>query len=237
VTILGVADSFVTNINLTGEDARPLMTGEITHQVPIVAGNSNFAYGAGGDNAYYPQTTGDQLARESASVNMGRTPIWPGDEAYQWKTPDQSNGNPSEQVGFFDVIRSLTNVFTGLVGRVNSPTVQYSPMEAPTPSEVLVSQHSEEDIDDDFFDDKAVPLMTDVPISVRLAQVKQLVKSRFTPRSPSIYDGHPQYAPVEIRDSMSSQGPAYVHQDAILMPGEHVSENVGCNSRLCLWKK
>ena len=212
VTVLGAADSFVTNTNFTGEATQPL---------PIAAENSNFAYGAGIESAYYPQTT----------VDMG---VYPGEQSYQSKT--------TEQVGFFDVIRSLTNVFTGLVGRVNSPaTVEYSPMGTPAPieSEILLSQHSEEDTaDEDTFDDRVISSpVAEVPISVRLAKVKQLVKSHFAPQSrPNFYDGYPQYAPVEIHDPMS-QVPASVHSDGILMPGEHVSENFGCNSRICLLKK
>lgn len=235
VAILGVAESFVITTNLTGD---------VTHQVPIVAENSNLAYvGVNVENAaYYPQQpTGDHFARQSAGVDMGATPMWPRNEAYQWQTTDQQrqvNGNPTEQFGFFDVIRSLTNVFTGLVGRVNTPTVEYSPMETETPtpiveSEVLLPQHSEEDtMDEDIFEDKAIPPVVDVPISVRLAKVKQLVKSHFAPQtSPNVYDGYPQYTPVEIHDPMS-QAPA-----SVVISDEHVSENFGCNSRICLWKK
>ena len=194
VTVLGAADSFVTNTNFTGEATQPL---------PVAAENSNFAYGAGIENAYYPQTT----------VDMG---VYPGEQSYQSKT--------TEQVGFFDVIRSLTNVFTGLVGRVNSPaTVEYSPMGTPAPIESEILQHSEEDTaDEDTFDDRVISLpVAEVPISVRLAKVKQLVKSHFAPQSrPNIYDGYSQYPPVTIHDPMSQ-----------------VPENFGCNSRICLWKK
>lgn len=207
VTILDAADSFVTNAHSAGEDSQPLMTGD-----------SNFAYaGAGVENVYYPQTTGDQFVSESASADMGTT--------------DQATGNPShQQVGFFDVIRSLTNIFTGLVGRTSTP-------ETPTPIDSgYYYQHSEEDTtDEDFYDDRVIAPVTDVPIAVRLARVKQLVNTRLAPRSnPNIYDGYPQYPPV-MEDPR--QAPASAHQDVILTPGEHVSENFGCNSRICLWKK
>jgi hypothetical protein len=223
VTILDAADSFVTNANSAGEDSQPLMTGD-----------SNFAYaGAGVENVYYPQTTGDQIVSESASADMGTTSaVWPGEGANQWKTTDQATGNPShQQVGFFDVIRSLTNIFTGLVGRASTP-------ETPTPIDRgYYYQHSEEDTtDEDFYDDRVMAPVTDVPIAVRLARVKQLVNTRLAPRSnPNIYDGYPQYPPAVMEDPR--QGSASAHQDVILTPGEQVSENFGCNSRICLWKK